>query len=44
MDKNLNVKCKIVKVLDKSKKYLMPLHKEEFFKKTRKIEIKKGKD
>lgn len=43
MDKDLNVKCKILKVLEKSKKYLTTLHKEEFFKQAQKIEIKKEK-
>lgn len=43
MDKDLNVKCKILKVLEKSKKYLTTLRKEEFFKQAQKIEIKNEK-
>lgn len=39
MNEDINVKCKILKDLEKSKKYYMTLHKKEFFKKTQKVEI-----
>ena len=36
MDKDVKVKCKILKVLEKSKKCLATLHTEEFIKQTQK--------
>ena len=36
MDEDVKVKCKILKVLEKSKKCLTTLHTEEFIKQTQK--------
>lgn len=41
MDKDVKVKCKILKVLEKSKKCLATLHTEEFIKQTQKQKSKR---